>query len=148
MTTPARMQSLDPESDDEDENVVKKNIKQMFHRTKRDAVRMFKRVGAHSTILSAGIKAVWCLAIFGACSVIAGHEFRFRLPECPTRVAWLPAGLAAALWGFRSAGAERGMARLPDELNALDWGVSFRPRSLEFCLNLEGRGAVGSTRAE
>ena len=25
----------------------------------------------------------------------------------------------------------------------LDWGVSFRPRSLEFCLNLEGRGAVG-----
>ena len=26
----------------------------------------------------------------------------------------------------------------------LDWGVSFRPRSLEFCLNLEGRGAVGA----
>jgi AraC family transcriptional regulator len=25
----------------------------------------------------------------------------------------------------------------------LDWGVSFRPRSLEFCLNVEGRGAVG-----
>lgn len=24
----------------------------------------------------------------------------------------------------------------------LDWGVSFRPRSLEFCLNLEGRGAI------
>ena len=26
----------------------------------------------------------------------------------------------------------------------LDWGVSFRPRSLEFCLNLEGRAAVGA----
>lgn len=26
---------------------------------------------------------------------------------------------------------------------ALDWGLSFRPRSLEFCLNVEGRGAVG-----
>jgi AraC-like DNA-binding protein len=26
---------------------------------------------------------------------------------------------------------------------ALDWGRSFRPRSLEFCLNLAGRGAVG-----
>ena len=26
----------------------------------------------------------------------------------------------------------------------LDWGVSFRPRSLEFCLNLAGRGAIGS----
>jgi AraC family transcriptional regulator len=26
---------------------------------------------------------------------------------------------------------------------SLDWGVSFRPRSLEFCLNVEGRGAVG-----
>ena len=26
---------------------------------------------------------------------------------------------------------------------ALDWGMSFRPRSVEFCLNLEGRGAVG-----
>ena len=25
-----------------------------------------------------------------------------------------------------------------------DWGMSFRPRSVEFCLNLEGRGAVGS----
>ena len=25
----------------------------------------------------------------------------------------------------------------------LDWGRSFHPRSLEFCLNLEGRGAVG-----
>jgi len=25
----------------------------------------------------------------------------------------------------------------------LDWGVSFRPRSLEFCLNVAGRGAVG-----
>jgi AraC-like DNA-binding protein len=24
----------------------------------------------------------------------------------------------------------------------LDWGLSFRPRSLEFCLNVEGRGAV------
>ena len=31
----------------------------------------------------------------------------------------------------------------------LDWGVSFRPRSLEFCLNLEGRGAVGAqTRSD
>ncbi|MEP6602915.1 MAG: AraC family transcriptional regulator [Spartobacteria bacterium] len=28
---------------------------------------------------------------------------------------------------------------------SLDWGKSFHPRSLEFCLNLEGRGAVGST---
>jgi AraC-like DNA-binding protein len=27
---------------------------------------------------------------------------------------------------------------------ALDWGRSFHPRSLEFCLNLEGRGAVGA----
>ncbi len=26
----------------------------------------------------------------------------------------------------------------------LDWGETFRPRSLEFCLNLEGRGAVGA----
>jgi AraC-like DNA-binding protein len=26
----------------------------------------------------------------------------------------------------------------------LDWGVSFRPRSLEFCLNLEGRAAIGA----
>ena len=25
-----------------------------------------------------------------------------------------------------------------------DWGVSFRPRSLEFCLNVAGRGAVGN----
>ncbi len=25
-----------------------------------------------------------------------------------------------------------------------DWGMSFRPRSLEFCLNLEGRGAIGA----
>jgi AraC-like DNA-binding protein len=25
----------------------------------------------------------------------------------------------------------------------LDWGRSFRPHSIEFCLNLEGRGAVG-----
>src|SRR5947208_7094860 len=27
---------------------------------------------------------------------------------------------------------------------ALDWGRSFHPRSLEFCLNLNGRGAVGA----
>jgi AraC-like DNA-binding protein len=27
---------------------------------------------------------------------------------------------------------------------ALDWGRSFHPHSLEFCLNLEGRGAVGA----
>jgi len=26
---------------------------------------------------------------------------------------------------------------------ALDWGLSFRPGSVEFCLNLEGRGAIG-----
>jgi AraC-like DNA-binding protein len=26
----------------------------------------------------------------------------------------------------------------------LDWGLSFHPQSVEFCLNLEGRGAVGS----
>ena len=26
----------------------------------------------------------------------------------------------------------------------LDWGRSFHPRSLEFCLNLDGRGAVGA----
>jgi AraC-like DNA-binding protein len=26
---------------------------------------------------------------------------------------------------------------------SIDWGRSFHPRSLEFCLNLEGRGAVG-----
>src|SRR6476659_1623366 len=26
---------------------------------------------------------------------------------------------------------------------ALDWGRSFRPQSIEFCLNLQGRGAVG-----
>ncbi|HMJ05858.1 MAG TPA: hypothetical protein VK474_06340, partial [Chthoniobacterales bacterium] len=30
---------------------------------------------------------------------------------------------------------------------ALDWGMSFRPRSVEFCLNVEGRGAIG-TRAQ
>ncbi len=28
----------------------------------------------------------------------------------------------------------------------LDWGESFRPRSVEFCLNLDGRGAIGSGR--
>src|SRR5213595_3232339 len=27
---------------------------------------------------------------------------------------------------------------------SLDWGRSFHPRSLEFCLNLEGRGEVGA----
>ncbi len=26
---------------------------------------------------------------------------------------------------------------------ALDWGASFRPQSIEFCLNLDGRGVVG-----
>ena len=26
---------------------------------------------------------------------------------------------------------------------SLDWGSSFRPQSVEFCLNMEGRGAVG-----
>lgn len=26
----------------------------------------------------------------------------------------------------------------------LDWGQTFRPRSVEFCLNMEGRGAVGA----
>lgn len=26
----------------------------------------------------------------------------------------------------------------------LDWGLSFRPQSVEFCLNLEGRGAIGA----
>lgn len=26
---------------------------------------------------------------------------------------------------------------------ALDWGLSFHPRSIEFCLNVQGRGAVG-----
>jgi AraC-like DNA-binding protein len=26
----------------------------------------------------------------------------------------------------------------------LDWGLSFHPRSVEFCLNVEGRGAVGA----
>jgi AraC family transcriptional regulator len=26
---------------------------------------------------------------------------------------------------------------------SLDWGLSFHPRSIEFCLNVEGRGAVG-----
>ena len=30
---------------------------------------------------------------------------------------------------------------------ALDWGRSFHPRSVEFCLNLEGRGAVGAANA-
>ncbi len=29
----------------------------------------------------------------------------------------------------------------------LDWAESFRPRSIEFCLNLDGRGAVGHGRA-
>ncbi len=27
---------------------------------------------------------------------------------------------------------------------ALDWGRSFRPQSVEFCLNMDGRGAVGT----
>jgi AraC-like DNA-binding protein len=31
---------------------------------------------------------------------------------------------------------------------SLDWGRSFHPRSLEFCLNLEGRGEVGGPRSE
>lgn len=26
----------------------------------------------------------------------------------------------------------------------LDWGQTFRPRSVEFCLNMEGRGAIGT----
>ncbi len=30
---------------------------------------------------------------------------------------------------------------------ALDWGRSFRPHSVEFCLNMEGRGAVGHKSA-
>ena len=29
----------------------------------------------------------------------------------------------------------------------LDWGVSFHPQSIEFCLNLGGRGAVGDSRS-
>ena len=29
----------------------------------------------------------------------------------------------------------------------LDWGRSFHPQSIEFCLNLNGRGAVRTTRA-
>ncbi len=29
----------------------------------------------------------------------------------------------------------------------LDWGESFRPRSVEFCLNLDGRGAIGHGRS-
>jgi AraC family transcriptional regulator len=29
-------------------------------------------------------------------------------------------------------------------VQSLDWGRSFHPHSLEFCLNLEGRGAVGT----
>src|SRR2546423_4178773 len=28
----------------------------------------------------------------------------------------------------------------------LDWAESFRPRSIEFCLNLDGRGAIGRNR--
>ena len=31
---------------------------------------------------------------------------------------------------------------------SLDWGRSFHPRSLEFCLNLEGRGEVGRPGSE
>lgn len=31
---------------------------------------------------------------------------------------------------------------------ALDWGRSFHPRSVEFCLNLDGRGAVGGRGAQ
>ncbi|HEX8281210.1 MAG TPA: hypothetical protein VF551_07525, partial [Chthoniobacterales bacterium] len=27
---------------------------------------------------------------------------------------------------------------------ALDWGETFRPHSVEFCLNMTGRGAVGT----
>ncbi len=30
---------------------------------------------------------------------------------------------------------------------SLDWGESFRPRSVEFCLNLDGRGAIGHGRS-
>ena len=29
---------------------------------------------------------------------------------------------------------------------SIDWGRSFHPRSLEFCLNLEGRGEVNGRR--
>ena len=29
----------------------------------------------------------------------------------------------------------------------LDWAESFRPRSIEFCLNLDGRGAIGRGNA-
>jgi AraC-like DNA-binding protein len=29
----------------------------------------------------------------------------------------------------------------------LDWGESFRPRSVEFCLNLDGRGVIGHNRS-
>jgi AraC-like DNA-binding protein len=33
--------------------------------------------------------------------------------------------------------------------DSLDWGLSFHPRSIEFCLNLEGRGLVGrSSRSQ
>src|SRR5436305_1531282 len=31
---------------------------------------------------------------------------------------------------------------------AVDWGRSFHPNSLEFCLNLEGRGEVGGSGAQ
>ena len=30
---------------------------------------------------------------------------------------------------------------------SLDWGRSFHPHSMEFCLNLNGRGEVGESRA-
>src|SRR6202171_5759310 len=30
-------------------------------------------------------------------------------------------------------------------VRSFDWGRSFHPRSLEFCLNLEGHGAVGTS---
>src|SRR5207248_11226217 len=30
---------------------------------------------------------------------------------------------------------------------ALDWGASFHPQSIEFCLNLGGRGAVSDSRS-
>lgn len=43
-TNPTDVATSDDEVVDEDENIVKKDIKRMFQRTKKEAVRMFRRV--------------------------------------------------------------------------------------------------------
>ena len=52
--------------------------------------------------------------------------------------------MASALWRCRSYRRCGRVARLPDRSSRFDWGQTFHPRSLEFCLNLQGHGEIGT----